>query len=318
MPERPRRRLRTMLAEPGIQVVPGVANALYAKLAEQAGFEAVFSTGAGIANTVLGVPDLGLTTMSEVVEMTRNIAAAVEIPVIADADTGYGNHLNVTRTVRELERAGVAALTLEDQVAPKKCGHFEGKQVVSIREMVEKLVAATTARSDPDLVIVARTDAIAVEGLERTLERARAYVAAGADVIFADAPATIEELEAIPAGVPGIPCLADMVEGGKTPLVPAAELERMGYKLVLYANLALRLAARAVAHGFETLRREGTSARLLDQMLTWEERQGLVGLPEWEDLDQRIARQAAEVEGARSARRVAAAEAEDSDGRGHR
>lgn len=289
-----RERLRESLSCPGLLIVPGVANALYARLAERAGFEAVFATGAGIANTVLGLPDLGLATMTEIVATIRNVVSAVGIPVIADADTGYGNHLNVTRTVQELEHAGVAALVLEDQVSPKRCGHFEGKQVVPAEEMVEKIVAAVRARRDPSLTIIARTDAIAVEGLESGLERARAYAAAGADVLYVEAPRTIEELAAIPPALP-LPCLADMVEGGLTPLLPSHELEQMGYKIALYANLALRAGAHAVAQAFATLRREGTSAALMNEMLTWEERQGLVGLPEWEWLDRSIAQEAQSV-----------------------
>jgi 2,3-dimethylmalate lyase len=290
-----RTRLRGLLARPGLHVVPGVPHALYARLAERAGFEAVFLTGAGLANTLLGTPDLGLVTMTETVEAARKTAAAVQIPLIADADTGYGNHLNVTRTVTELETAGVAGLTLEDQVAPKRCGHFAGKRVVAVQEMVEKLIAATEARRDPDLVIVARTDAIAIEGFDRALERARAYAAAGADAIFVEAPRTFEQLEAIPAAVPA-PCVVNMVEGGLTPLVPADELGRMGYRLALYANLALRVAARAVADAFRTLREEGSSAGLIDRMLSWSERQELVDLGAWEALDDRVGAAARSVE----------------------
>lgn len=282
-----RRRLREVIEAPGISVAPGVTNVFCARLAQAAGFDLVFTTGAGIANTWLGLPDLGLTSMSEVLSVTRHIVEGIDLPVIADVDTGYGNHMNVMRTVREFEAAGVAGLYIEDQVAPKRCGHFEGKQVIPVTEMVEKLVAATMARRDPDLVLVARTDAIAVEGLEAALSRATAYVEAGADVIFVEAPRNLEELAAIPPAV-SAPCLVNMVEGGKTPLVSATELEAMGYRLAIYANLALRMAARAVEKGFRVLRQEGSSRSLLDEMFSWDERQLTVGLDDWMKLDARI------------------------------
>ena len=283
----PRRVLRSLLAEPKLHVVPGVTNAFVAKQAEGAGFEIVFTTGGGIANTLLGTPDLGLTTLTETVTMTRYITSAVEVPVMADADTGYGNHLNVHRTVRELEDAGVAALVLEDQASPKRCGHFDGKKLIPLAEMVEKLVAATYARQDPDLVLVARTDAIASEGFDAALARARAYEAAGADVTFIEAPRTAEEMAAIPPAMEK-PCLIDMVEGGFTPLLPASELEQMGYRIALYANFALRIASRAVEYGLSVLHETGTSASLLEEMYTWEERQETVGFSQWEAFDASI------------------------------
>ena len=276
-------------------LVPGVTDAFYARLAERAGFAAVFVTGGGAANTLLGVPDLGLTTLAETVDLTERVAAAVNVPVIVDADTGYGNHLNVIRTVSELERAGVAALTLEDQVTPKRCGHFEGKRVVPTGEMIEKLVAATIARRDPNLAIIARTDAIAVEGLAGALRRARSYVAAGADAVFVEAPRSVEELAAIPAEIPA-PCVVNVVEGGLTPLLSAHELEHMGYRVAIYANLALRVAARSVERALRVLREEGDSRRLLDRMLTWEERQEAAGLPEWQRLEETIVAAAREIE----------------------
>lgn len=282
-----RRRLRALLDQPRIHVVPGVTNAFVAKQAVGAGFEIVFTTGGGIANTMLGTPDLGLTTLTETVTMTRYVASAVTVPVIADADTGYGNHLNVHRTVRELEDAGVAGLVLEDQVSPKRCGHFEGKALIPRDEMVEKLVAARRARRDRDLVLVARTDAIASEGFEAALERARAYERAGADVTFVEAPRTVEEMAAIPRAMER-PCLIDMVEGGLTPLLPAAELDEMGFRIALYANFALRVASRAVERGLSVLRQTGTSESLLAEMYSWEERQETVGFSEWEGFDQSI------------------------------
>ncbi len=292
----PRAQLRALLAAPGIALCPGVTNAWVARQAEAAGFGCLFVTGAGVANTLYGWPDLGLVTLDESLAVTRRIADAVSIPVIADCDTGYGNHLNVTRTVREFEHAGVAGLTLEDQVAPKKCGHFEGKAVVPPREMAEKIVAAVAARRDPDLVLIARTDAAAVEGLDAAIERARLYVAAGADVAFVEAPTSVEALARIPREVPA-PCLVNVVEGGKTPALPAAELAALGFKVALYANLALRMAAAAVERAFETLRAEGSSESLVAEMWSWQQRQQLVGLPEWEALDREIAARAARLAG---------------------
>lgn len=284
--------LRAALAAPGLVVVPGVTNAFDARLAERAGFPALFTTGAGIANTLFGWPDLGLLTMTEIVDANRRIAAAVGIPVLADADTGYGNHLNAWRTVQELERAGVGGLVIEDQVTPKRCGHFEGKAVVPVHEMVEKLVAARRARRDSDLVLVARTDAIAVEGFAAAIARARAYVAAGADVVFVEAPQTVEQLEAIPSLVPA-PCLLNIVEGGKTPMLPPERLEQLGYKVALYANLALRLGGAAVERAFATLAVERSSASLTGELLSWERRQETVGLGDWQELDASIAAEAA-------------------------
>jgi 2-methylisocitrate lyase-like PEP mutase family enzyme len=279
-----RRRLRELLSGDDVVIVPGVTSVLHALLAERAGMPAVFTTGAGIANADFGLPDLGLTTMTEVVLANDRISRAISVPVIADADTGYGNHLNVMRTVEELERAGVAAIVLEDQVAPKKCGHFSGKAIVSTEEMVQKLVAARRARKDEDLVLVARTDAIAVGGVEEAIARAQAYVRAGADVIFVEAPRTVEELAEIPRRIDA-PLLVNMVEGGATPLRDARELGEMGYRIVLYANLAMRTGAWAVDQAFRGLLEDGSSGRSLDRMLTWEERQGLVGLDDWRALE---------------------------------
>jgi 2-methylisocitrate lyase-like PEP mutase family enzyme len=284
-------RLRARMAAPGVIVIPGVTNALHARLAQQAGFDAVFTTGAGIANASLAIPDLGLMTMSEIVEANNRIVHAIDVPVIADADTGYGNHLNVIRTTQELERAGVAALIIEDQLAPKRCGHFAGKDLVDTEEMVEKLLAAVHARQNPATMLVARTDAIAVEGMDAALERAHAYVAAGADIIFVEAPTSTEQLIAIPKEI-AVPCLVNVVEGGATPLLAASELERMGFRLVLYANLALRVAAWSVAEAFAHVRREGSSSDILDRMMSWEARQALVDLGHWQDLDRELSERA--------------------------
>jgi methylisocitrate lyase len=279
--------LRARLAEPAILVAPGAADPLTARLIEEAGFEAVYMTGAGLANAGFGLPDLGLLSLTEVVQQAQRLADAIRVPLIVDADTGYGNALNVVRSVRELERAGAAAIQIEDQVSPKRCGHFEGKEVVSCDEMVSKITAAVYARENPDLVLIARTDARAVEGLDGAIARARAYAAAGADVLFVEAPQTLDELRALPAAVPA-PLLANMVEGGKTPLLSASELESLGYRVVIFANTALRVAARAVQAAMAELRRTGSPASLLDRMLSWEERQRLVDLPGYQDLERRF------------------------------
>jgi 2-methylisocitrate lyase-like PEP mutase family enzyme len=213
------------------------------------------------------------------------IVSAVSIPVIADADNGYGNALNVIRTVKLFESAGAAGLQLEDQVSPKRCGHFNGKAVVSTGEMVKKIAAAASARTDPDFVIIARTDARAVEGLEPALERARQYAQAGADVLFVEAPASRAELERIPRAVPDRPHLVNMVVGGVTPQLPASTLATLGYRVALYPNVALQAAVRAVSETLETLHRTGDIAAIADRLITWEERQALVGLEKIQELE---------------------------------
>jgi 2-methylisocitrate lyase-like PEP mutase family enzyme len=276
--------MRSLLERPGVVVIPGVTNALEARLAERAGYPAIFITGAGVANSLYGFPDVGLLTQTEVVEVNRRIADAVTIPTIADADTGYGNHLNVTRTVVELERAGAAAIVIEDQWSPKRCGHLDGQKVVPVGEMVEKIVAATRARSSNEFVVIARTDAIAAHGLDEALARAAAYAAAGADVLFVEAPRNRDELAAVPAAL-DVPCLVNVVEGGKTPLLRAAEFEKLGYKFVLHANLVLRIAARSVDRALIRLRDDGGSLGLVDEVLPWDERQALCRLDVWDELD---------------------------------
>jgi len=259
-------------------VAPGAVDALTARIVEEAGFPLVYVTGAGVANAMLGAPDVGLVTLTEMSERIRQVADAVSIPVIADADTGYGGIGNVRRTVRAYEDAGAAGLHLEDQEMPKRCGHFEGKTIASPREMLVRLQAALDARRDPNFLIIARTDARTVEGLDAALERARAYRALGVDGIFVEAPQDVAELARIGTELAGTLLVANMVEGGKTPLLPAAELGALGYTLVIYANAALRLAARAVQEGLGVLYETGTTASILDRMLSWPERQRLVRL----------------------------------------
>jgi carboxyvinyl-carboxyphosphonate phosphorylmutase len=250
-------RLRRMLEAPGIIVAPGAYDGFSAHLIERAGFEAVYMTGAGTAGSHLGMPDLGLATMTEMANHARHLAFAVSIPLIADADTGYGNALNVVRTVHEYEGAGVAGLHLEDQVAPKKCGHLAGKQVIPAREFAEKIRAAAENRTDPDFVIIARTDARAVTGLDDAIERAHLYREAGADVIFVEAPQTEDEIERIAREVRA-PLLANMVQGGRTPSVKFSELERLGYKIVIYPGLCMAAAIQAIEDALRRLRERET------------------------------------------------------------
>jgi 2-methylisocitrate lyase-like PEP mutase family enzyme len=274
----PRRlRLRELLAGPGIIIAPGAYDALSARLIEQAGFDVVYMTGSGAANSLLGEPDLGLTTMTEMANQAARICAATSLPVVADADTGYGGPLNVRRTIQEYERAGVAGLHIEDQVFPKRCGHFEGKQVIPADEMVGKIRAALDARTDPNLVIIARSDAAAVEGLDAALARGRAYEEAGADALFIEAPRALEELQAIGRSF-RVPLIANMVEGGATPLQPAAELEAMGFKLVLHAGTLLRTAALAIQETLDHLHTTGSMIGREDSVISFQERNRITDL----------------------------------------
>ena len=274
--------LRTLLAAAAAAaaplVAPGAVDALTARIIEEAGFPLVYVTGAGVANTMLAAPDVGLVTLTEMAERIRCIADAVTVPVIADADTGYGGVGNVRRTVRAYEDAGAAGLHLEDQEMPKRCGHFEGKAIAPQREMLVRLQAALDARRDPNFLVIARTDARTIEGLDAALARARAYLALGVDGIFVEAPQDTAELARVGRELTGTLLVANMVEGGKTPLLPAKELGAMGYSLVLYANAPMRLAAHAVQQGLRVLRETGTTHSILDRMLSWPERQRLVRL----------------------------------------
>jgi 2-methylisocitrate lyase-like PEP mutase family enzyme len=269
-------------------LLPGVYDAFSARLAAAAGFEAVYLTGAGLANSRLGVPDIGLVTADQLVDHVSSLADVVGIPLVVDADTGFGNAINVMRVVRRLERAGAAAIQLEDQVFPKKCGHFAGKAVIGIEEMEGKLRAALDARRSDRTLIIARTDARAVEGFEAALERAARYRALGADLIFVEAPTSTDEMRVICDRVDA-PHVANMVEGGATPTLPLDELGAMGFSVVLYANAALRCAQRALTRAFTELRESGTSANLVDSMSTWDERQEAVGKPYFDQLEARYA-----------------------------
>ena len=288
MPDPPGARLRRLLDRTEPLVLPGCADALTARLAQGAGFEAVYATGAGIANTLLGQPDVGLTTKTEVVAQVERICEAVDLPVVADIDTGFGNAINARRAVRAFERAGVAAVQIEDQVFPKRCGHFAGTAVIGLDEMLGKLRAVLDARADASVVVIARTDALAVNGLDAAVDRALAFLGAGADAIFVEGPVDRDQLAVLPQRIPA-PLVANMVEGGRTPLLSAAELGAMGYRIVLFANTALRVAAAAVRDAFGELRQTGDSTALLDTMLSWDERQALVGLAEIESLERQYA-----------------------------
>ena len=267
-------RLRELLRSGEVIVAPGVWDGLSARLVARAGFVAAYATGGGIARS-MGYPDLGLLSLSEIVDRLANIVEHARVPVIADADTGYGNALNAQRAVREFERAGVAALHLEDQTFPKRCGHYDDKAVVPTREMTQKLRAARDAMTDTDIVLIARTDALAVEGLDAAIERAHAYASAGADVIFVEAPVSLEQIETIARRVPQ-PKLINMFQGGKTPLVPVARLKALGYQIVIVPSDLQRAAIRAMDDVLAALARDGSSAALADRMASFKDRESVV------------------------------------------
>jgi 2-methylisocitrate lyase-like PEP mutase family enzyme len=287
---RPGQALRLLLDDPRITIAPGAADAMTARLIEEAGFGVVYVTGAGIANAQHGVPDVGLLGLEDVLRIVRAIVAVVGVPVLVDADTGFGGSLNVARTVRELEKAGAAGVQLEDQVMPKRCGHFEGKQVVPADEMVARLAAARLARMDPGFVIVARTDARQTDGLDDALERARAYADAGADAIFVEALESEDELARVRGEVPSVPLVVNLVHGGKTPILPAELLEKLGFSMALYANLQLCAAIFAVRRALDHLRDTGSSMGLEDSIASWSERQRLVGLAEVQAIEAALGR----------------------------
>ena len=284
-PER-RRFLRDRLARRDALLVPGAGNALTARIIQDTGFEAVYVTGAGIANTLLGAPDIGLVTLSELAATTEAISEICALPLIVDIDTGFGNAINTYRTVRVLERAGACALQIEDQVFPKRCGHFGGKAVIPVAEMTAKIRAATDARDDANLLIIARTDARAIDGLEAALERAGQFIEAGADLTFVEAPTSADEMRAITARL-AVPQVANMVVGGRTPLLPQATLADIGFALVLYANAPLQAAMRAMSGVLQALKRDGDLENVIGQLADFEERQRLVGKDFYDALEQK-------------------------------
>ncbi len=270
-----RKKFRAMLEERRAVLVPGAANALTARVIEDQGFEACYVTGAGIANTLLGVPDIGLVTMSEIQTTTAAIAEISSLPLFVDMDTGFGNAINTHRTVRVLERAGACAVQIEDQVFPKKCGHFDGKAVIPAKEMATKVRAAADAREDENFLIIARTDARAIEGIDGALDRARMYIEAGADVTFVEAPTSVEEMQRICAELP-VPQVANLVVGGRTPMLSQEELAKIGFAIVLYANTPLQAAMRAMSEVLGALKRDGNLDAVQDRLADFVERQRLV------------------------------------------
>ncbi|HXG51888.1 MAG TPA: isocitrate lyase/PEP mutase family protein [candidate division Zixibacteria bacterium] len=278
--------IRKLIAEKGQLVMPGVYDALSAKIAERSGFEVIFITGYSLSATLLGQPDFGLLTQTEVIAAATRICSVTRVPVIVDADTGYGNAINVIRTVEELIRAGAAGMFLEDQVWPKRCGHMRGKQVIPVDEQLRKLRAAVDARKGSDFYIVARTDARQALGLEEAIARGRAFKECGADAVFIEAPLTREEMAEIAARVPG-PLVANMIERGDTPIMEAAELRRLGFALVVWPLAPLFAAARALTDVYATLRSSGSTAAVIDRLMPFDEFNAIVGLKEKYEQDEK-------------------------------
>ena len=286
---RPTTRFRQLLAQNGPLILPGVYDALSAHIAAQAGFDALYLSGSSVAASLLGKPDVGLTTLTEMTEVARRIALAGDLPVIADADTGYGNALNVMHMVRNYEAAGLAGLHIEDQVSPKKCGHFAGKDLVPAGEMVGKIHAAVDARRDPDFFIIARTDARGVTGLEDAIARSSAYAKAGADAIFLEAPGSREEYAQISRALKGIPLVADVTEGGKSPALAAEEYEALGFKIVLFSASALRATMKTLEHVYGRIKSEHTTNNIADVIVAFEERNRILGLADVYKTEQKYA-----------------------------
>ena len=286
MKESCNRQLRELLRHRKAVLLPGAANALAARVIEDIGFKAIYVTGAGVANTFLGVPDIGLLSVTELASHVSAMREAVALPLIIDADTGFGNAINVSRTIQTLERSGANAIQLEDQEFPKRCGHFFGKSVISRAEMMQKIHAAVDARVDPDLVIVARTDAIAVNGFDDAMERAAAYIEAGADMIFVEAPRSREQIAEIPKRL-GVPQFINIVASGLTPMLGLGELEKMGYSMVLYANTALQASIAGMQKVLGHLKAHGSLEGVSNQLASFEERQRIVSKPHFDDLEKK-------------------------------
>ena len=281
-------RLREILAEEKTVVVPGAHDAFTAKIYKQAGFKIIYMTGSGATASLIGMPDVGLLTLTEMVNHARNIVNAVDIPVICDADNGYGNAINVIRTVKEYEQAGVAGIHIEDQVAPKRCGHFEGKQVIPAEEMVKKIEAALYARKNDDFLLIARTDARTVMGFEEALRRGRLYREAGADMLFIESPRTVEELKIIAETFHGVPLLANMVEGGKTPVLPFEDLKEMGYTIILYPTAAIRAAGKTLQELAAHLYQYRNTKEFEERLIDFSGRNEVTGLSAVEELEKRF------------------------------
>jgi carboxyvinyl-carboxyphosphonate phosphorylmutase len=285
----PRARLRELLSAGAPLMAPGAYDALSARLIEQAGFDAVYMTGFGTTASLIGRPDVGLLSGAEMVDNARRIVSAVDVPVIADADTGYGNALNVVRTVQLYEQAGVAGIQLEDQVMPKRCGHMSGKLLIGADEMVGKIRAAVSARHDPDLVVIARTDAVAVDGLDAAIERARAFADAGADLLFVEAPTSEDDIARVAKELSGVaPLVFNWAEGGRTPPLSLERIAELGFALVLYPIGTLLAATAGIRSLLATLKAEGTPVSALDAVPTFGQFTDLIGLPEIQSLEQRF------------------------------
>lgn len=280
-------RLRTLLADDEIVVAPGAFDCITARLVESAGFKAMYVTGSGLSMSRLGAPDVGLVSFSEVVDQVGRIADTVAIPVVADADTGYGGPLNIIRTVREYERAGVSAIQIEDQVWPKKCGHELGRKIADVAEMTGRIKAAVDARRDDDFVVIARTDARTSEGIDAALDRAAAYAEAGADVLFVESPESEEEMQAINDRFDR-PTLANMVEGGRTPFLPAARLSQLGYAIAIFPNSLTRMLGRLGEDLLETLMNTGTTESWRDRMFDHRQLWDLFDYDRWLALERRF------------------------------
>jgi carboxyvinyl-carboxyphosphonate phosphorylmutase len=281
-------RLRRLLGRDRILVAPGVHDPLVARIAEREGFDAVYMTGYGASASILGRPDVGLLTLTEMAERAARIADAVDVPLIADADTGYGNAVNVLRTIREYERAGVACIQLEDQVAPKKCGHMLGREVIPLPEMVGKIRAACDARLDDDLMIMARTDARTGLGIDAAIERGKAFEDAGADIVFIESPENVDEMRRITSSF-GVPVIANMVEHGRTPFLSESELGEIGFDLAIFPVSSTYVIAKAVTELMQELKRDGSTKAFVDRMIPFGEFNELVGLPEVREMEKKYA-----------------------------
>ena len=276
--------LKQLLKRDRLLVAPGCFDGLSARLVEEAGFEAAYLSGGAVARS-MGIPDIGLVTMSEVIERAAQVVSAVKIPVIADADTGYGNAVNLVRSVKEFERTGVAAIHIEDQITPKRCGHLDGKEVIPLAEMEKKLEAALASRSDPDFCIIARTDSRGVHGLEDAIRRGGAFAKLGVEAVFVEAPQSEAELEEIPRALPNVPLLVNVFKVGKTPMLPVERLQKMGYRIAIYPSETQRAAIHAMRQALGLLKRDGTTEKMDDALTTFKERDKVVGLDEWQQLE---------------------------------
>jgi 2-methylisocitrate lyase-like PEP mutase family enzyme len=282
-----RKVFRQLLERDRLLVAPGCFDGLSARLVEEAGFEVAYLSGGAVARS-MGLPDIGLVTMSEVIERAAQVVAAVKIPIIADADTGYGNAINLVRTVREFERVGVAAIHVEDQITPKRCGHLEGKEVISLPEMEKKIEAALASRSDPDFAIIARTDARAVNGLDDAIRRGRSFARLGVGAVFIEAPQSEAELETIAGSLREVPLMINMFKGGKTPLLPVSRLQQMGYRIAIYPSETQRAGIYAMRQVLSLLKKEGTTDAMEEALTTFKERDKIVGLDDWQELERRF------------------------------